>query len=101
MRRLILLIPLTLAGCRPDVQAACQDYFDAFDACALDYADSNGLDPADYEPAEHLCDAYAGTHDKASAELLSCYAEVYATADCATTEGWTQASQDVLACIPG
>ena len=91
---------LALVGCGADVQGACQDFYDAYDACAVTYAETNGLDPADYEPAEKLCDSYASAHDQASASLLSCYASVYGAADCETEEGWTQASEDARSCIP-
>lgn len=98
--RLWTPILLLLAGCGADVQGACEDYYDAYDACALTYAETNGLDPAEVEPAEKLCDAYADARDRASASLLSCYAQVYGAADCETADGWTQASEDARGCIP-
>jgi hypothetical protein len=98
MRNLLLLAPLFLAACGADVEGACQNYFDAYTACATEYADANGIDPATVTPSDSVCDAYKGLTDVESATLLNCYADAYNNADCSTADGWTAAGTDVTAC---
>lgn len=98
MRSLLLLAPLFLAACGADVEAACTNYFDAYDACATEYADANGIDPATVVPDDSICDAYAGATDQESADLLNCYAEAYNNGDCSTSDGWTAVSTEITAC---
>lgn len=95
---LFLLAPLVLAACGADVEAACQSYFDAIETCANEYGDANDLDASSFLPADTYCDVYAGSSDKASADLLNCQADVYSNADCATTEGWSAAGTASTAC---
>lgn len=95
---LSLAVLFTLAGCGTDPVAACQSYFDAYETCINEaYGDDAGsyaLDPA-------YCDVYDGTTGAAAqtaADLMNCYADAYAGADCSTTEGVTAASEGVTAC---
>lgn len=95
---LALIAPFALAACGSDVEGACQNYFDAYDACATEYAEANGIDPSTVTPADNICDAYAGAKDKESADLLNCYADAYNAADCSTADGWTAATTELTAC---
>ena len=96
---LFLLAPLVLAACGADVEAACQNYFDAYEACATEYAESLDIDPSTVVPADTICDMYEGTSDKESADLLNCQAEAYTNADCTTADGWTAATTEIAACV--
>ncbi len=98
MRSLLFLAPLFLAACGADVETACQNYFDAYNTCATEYADANGIDPATVVPDESICDVYAGYTDQASADLLDCQAAAYSSGDCSTSDGWTAVAGEVAAC---
>jgi hypothetical protein len=101
MKNLLLLAPLSLlalAGCGADVEGACTNYVDAYTACATTYAEAVGVDPSTVALPESTCDGYAGAKDQASADLLNCYADVYAAADCSTADGWTAATAEFATC---
>ena len=98
MRNLFLIAPLFLAACGADVEGACQNYVDAYESCAGEYADAMGVDPSTVALPDSTCDAYAGAKDQESADLLNCYADVYNNADCSTADGWSATSTDFSAC---
>ena len=76
----------------------CQDYIDAAETCVSDYSEGVGGDPVDLG-LDGYCDSY--TSSAAGDELLTCYADAYNANDCSTAEGYTQASEDVVACAGG
>lgn len=100
MRKSFLLaLPFALLGCGADVAGACQNYFDAYEACVVEYVEANGGDASAYELGDTYCDdTYGSIKDKESADYLNCLADVYAAADCSTTDGWTAASTDIGNC---
>lgn len=102
MRNFLLLAPLAvLTACAPDVEGACTAWIEAANVCAGEYAESEGVDPADYELPASACDTFAGSTDAESADLLNCQAAAYADADCTTADGYSAAGTAVSACISG
>lgn len=96
MKKLMLLVSVfALAGCGPDLEAACTNYIDAYDACAATaYGDSTyDLD------SESTCSVYDGVTGAAAqtdADYLQCLADAYNSGDCSTPEG--MAAIDISGC---
>jgi hypothetical protein len=88
----MLSLLLVLVGCGNP----CQDYVDAAEACVTDYSEANGGEAVDLG-LDGYCDTYTSSTDGDA--LLVCSTDAYNANDCSTTEGYSQASEDVLACI--
>ena len=73
-----------LSGCGPTTAEACDQYFDAWDACLVEYYDAQGLD---YDSSMGLSDdycetTYGTTNVQASTDILLCYVEEIEAHDC-------------------
>lgn len=93
-RKLILLAPLALiTACGS--KAACEDYFEAAEACYAELGGDTGVTVT--LDLDGYCDTDAAAEiDKAD---FTCAADAYNDADCATLEGITAATTAVAACL--
>ncbi len=99
----ICAVALLASACGPDLEAACNDYFDAAIAC-IDEAYAEDATVADTTAAalDGVCDTYAGQKGSAakeSAEILDCYATTYESGDCSTPEGYLETSGSITDCM--
>lgn len=93
------LLSLSLGACAgADPEAACVSYLEAYSACA---SEAYGVDDGSYDLDPSTCDAYSGLSGAAAsnaADLLNCYADAYADADCSTSDGLTAATTGLSDC---
>lgn len=84
-------------GCGRDVEGACAAAVDAQVACIETAFEQNEADRATLvAQAQGTCGDYLGLNDKDTEELLLCWADVWAAADCTDPEAYG-ASADSLA----
>ncbi len=98
MRSLSLLaFPVLLVACGQNPEEACEDYLAAAFSCIEEaYPTDSETYKSSYEGA---CTGYSGLKGSAAKEatdLLNCYTEIYANADCSTGEGFAEI--DILTC---
>ncbi len=103
MRKMSLLgVMLLAAGCGPDLEASCQNYLDAYFACAdAAFEGDDGTLETTKATLDGYCsvyEGYKGSEAKDAAELLDCYADAYSAADCTTVEGFAAAGTDIGSC---
>jgi hypothetical protein len=99
MRNAVLSGIVAVAGCGADVEGACQNYIDAWVGCIEEaFAGDQALIDATVASTEGTCDAYAGTKDKESADLLNCYADSISGGDCSTPDGYNAAVAGIADC---
>ncbi|MSP54750.1 MAG: hypothetical protein EXR69_03960 [Myxococcales bacterium] len=86
-----------LAGCGVDVQAACENYIEAYSVCASEaYAITDGSMDLDATSTCAVYDGQKGDAASASADYLQCLADAYTEGDCSSAEAY--AAIDISGC---
>jgi hypothetical protein len=103
MRKILAVVAFgVLAGCGPDLEGACNNYIDAWTACATEaYGDDQASIDAVNASMDGVCDGYSGVKGAAAkqdADLLQCYADTINGGDCSTSDAYLATISDISSC---